>query len=139
VRYYHDAAASTIVNWLQAKKAEAAHDFIENFKHSTDFENIAMKTGQGNPPKGWRTTNLPQFKGYYFEPHTAEVFDWFFDRLKSGDPDAFGAINSFMRARILLNPIKHPINIAAHALIERGYQASCRTVCIAWQRPAPKQ
>lgn len=119
VEYYHDAAASTIVNWLQAKKAEAAHDFIENFKSDPEFKNIAIPTG-GDAPKGWNTTNLPQMKGYYFEPHTAEVFDWFFDRLKSGNPNAFDSINRYMRAMILLNPIKHPLNVGAQWAVEKG-------------------
>jgi len=120
VRYYHDAAASTIVNWLQAKKAEAAHDFLESVKESPDFKEIAVKTDAGNPPSGWRTTNLPQFKGYYFEPHTAEVLDWFADRLKSGSPSAFDSINQYMRMKILLNPIKHPLNVAAQWAVQRG-------------------
>ena len=120
VRYYHDAAASTIVNWLQAKKAEAAFDFMENLKSDPDFSKIAMKSGGENPPKGWRITNLPQMKGYYFEPHTAEVLDWFNDRLKSGNPNAFDSINSYMRMKILLNPIKHPLNVGAQWAIEKG-------------------
>jgi hypothetical protein len=77
LEYYHDAAASTVVNWLQAKRAEAAHDFLEKFKKEPEFREIAMAADAGNPPKGWRTTNLPQMKGYYFEPHTAEALDWF--------------------------------------------------------------
>jgi hypothetical protein len=120
VRYYHDAAASTIVNWLQAKKAEAAYDFAENFKHDPDFSKVAMKTADGNPPKGWRTTNLPQMKGYYLEPHTAEVFDWFHDKLKAGNANAFDQLNAYMRMKILLNPIKHPLNVGAQWAIEKG-------------------
>jgi len=120
VEYYHDAAASTIVNWLQAKKAEAAHDFLEKFKGDPEFKQIAVPTDAGNPPKGWRTTNLPQMKGYYFEPHTAEVLDWFNDRLKSGNPNAFDSINSYMRMKILLNPIKHPLNVGAQWAVQKG-------------------
>jgi hypothetical protein len=107
------------VNWLQAKKAEAAHDFLENLKKDPEFGQFAMKE-PGNPPKGWRTTNLPQMKGYYLEPHTAEVFDWFFDRLKSGNPNAFDSLNSYMRAAILLNPIKHPLNVGSQWAVEKG-------------------
>ena len=120
LEYYHDAAASTIVNWLQAKKAEAAHDLMEKWKAAPSFSEWAMPTDAGNPPKGWRTTNLPQMKGYYVEPHMAEDFDWFFDRLKSGSPNAFDSINAYMRMKILLNPIKHPLNVGAQWAVQKG-------------------
>lgn len=120
VEYYHDAAASTVVNWLQAKKAEAAHDLVETWKNKPEFDQMAMKTDAGNPPKGWRTSNLPQLRGYYLEPHLAEVADWFNDRLKSGSPTAFDSINSYMRAMILLSPWKHDLNVGAQWAVNKG-------------------
>lgn len=120
-RYYHSALASTVASNVQLRAAVRAQRFLNEFKNSPEFQEIAVEQAKvGNAPKGWKTTDLPQFKGYYFEPRTAEVLDWFYDRLRNGDANAYDKIGNLMRVAMLLNPIMHPMNVAASWAVEKG-------------------
>lgn len=118
VRYYHNALASALVSNLQVSKALRGAEFIESFKSSPDFKDIAYKGSK--PPDGWKVTQLPQLRDYYFEPHTAEVLDWYADRLKGRDPSIFDKVGNFLRTSIFFNPLVHIPNITVHWGTERG-------------------
>jgi len=120
VRYHKNALATSVVNFLQLRRAERAYDFLENYKKSADFQEAAHKVGDGAAPSGWRTTDLPQFHGYAFEPHTAEVLDWYAHRLKSEGPGLYTRINEFLRNSIFFNPLIHVPNIGVHWTVEKG-------------------
>src|SRR5207302_2527148 len=95
--YWHNGLASALVSNLQVTKALRGAEFIEAFKSSPEFEEIAQKQGTGNPPAGWRTTQLPQLRDYSFEPHVAEVLDWYADRLRGNDPSIWDKVGQFLR------------------------------------------
>lgn len=122
VRYHHNAAASAIVNYLNMRRAERAFDYIESFKRSPEFSTIAVKSEDSPmPPKDWRPTKLQQFSGYYFEPHTAEVLDWFADRIAAKGPSAWEQVGRFLRTAIFFNPLIHVPNITVHWIVEKGF------------------
>lgn len=120
LKYYHNALASALVSYLQLRKAERGFDFIEAYKNSPEFAQVAQKQGEGNPPDGWKSTDLPQLRGYYFEPHTAEVLDHYAAKLKSEGPNIFDKIGQFLRTSIFFNPLIHTPNIAVHWAVEKG-------------------
>lgn len=120
LEYYHNALASALVSNLQVGKALRGAQFIESFKSSPDFKRIAFKAGAGNPPPGWKLTQLPQLRDYYFEPHTAEVLDWYADRIRGRDPGMFEKVGNFLRTSIFFNPLIHIPNIGVHWAVERG-------------------
>lgn len=120
IEYYHNALASALVSNLQVGKALRGAQFIESFKTSPDFKRIAFKIDSGNPPTGWKLTQLPQLRDYYFEPHTAEVLDWYADRIKGRDPGLFEKVGNFLRTSIFFNPLIHIPNISVHWAVERG-------------------
>lgn len=120
LRYYHNALASSLISNLQVRKALRGAEFINDFKNSDEFSNIAMKIGKGVPPEGWRQTNLPQMRDYYFEPHTAEVLDWYATRIRGQDPNIFDKLGGFLRTSIFFNPLIHTPNIAIHWAAEKG-------------------
>lgn len=117
--YYHSALASSIASNIQLNSAVRAMRFLEAYKASPEFKEIAWK-GTGVPPEGWQPTKLPQFTGYYFEPRTAEVLDDYSDRLRNGQTGVLQSIQSFLRAAYLINPIIHPLNVAASWSLEKG-------------------
>ena len=117
--YYHSALASSIASNIQLNSAVRALRFLEAYKASPEFHEVSWK-GPGNPPKGWKATNLPQFPGYYFEPRTAEVLDDYAQRLQGGDLGILSTVQKFLRAAYLINPIVHPLNVAASAAFEKG-------------------
>lgn len=118
IQYYHNALASALVSNLQVSKALRGAQFIEAFKKSPQFKEIAFKGAK--PPDGWKITQLPQMKDYYFEPHVAEVLDWYADRLRGGDPGIMEKVGNFLRTSIFFNPLIHVPNITVHWLTERG-------------------
>jgi hypothetical protein len=121
IEYYKNAAASTVTNWLELRKAARASDYLEKIKAGPGFSSIGVKpTDPGQIPDGWQSTQLPQLMGYYFEPHVAEVFDRYAKELSAGDPSVLGKINSFLTTSIFLNPIAHLPNLTANWLAEKG-------------------
>ena len=119
-KYYHSALASSIVSNIQLGSAVRAMRFLNDFKASPEFKETAFPQGKGNPPEGWKTTNLPQFTGYFFEPRTAEVLDKYYDRMRQGNIGALDQVGKLMRISMLLNPIMHPMNVAASWAMEKG-------------------
>lgn|GEM_PF-2373189 len=119
-RYYKNATASTVLNFLNLRKAERAFDFLEGYKTSPDFAEVAHKITNGSAPTGWRATDLPQFHGYVFEPHTAEVLDWYAKRMKYEGPNLYRQVGDFLRTAIFFNPLIHIPNIGVHWIVEKG-------------------
>lgn len=120
LRYYHNDFASSLINWLNMRRAEDAFDFLEAFKKSPEFPTIAVNRDDvGNPPEGWKPTKLQQFSQYYFEPHTAEVLDWFADKL-THRPDLYDRISRVLQTSIFYNPLWHSLNVGVHWTVEKG-------------------
>lgn len=117
-----------IVNWAlayqQTLRAYMANNWLEEFKSSPEFNKIAVKEGEAEIPDGWKQTKLPQFRGYYFEPRTAEVFDDFDKRLNNQDRHPllaiYDQINRTILTLTLINPIAHTLNVTANYIPERG-------------------
>jgi hypothetical protein len=124
VRYYHNAAGSTAVNYLTTDKARRAYEFLEEFKGSPEFKEYSHAFDTpGTIPKGWKTTQLPQFRGYFFEPHIAEVLDQYAARISSNHgllSEIYGNINRFLRTSIFFNPLIHVPNLMNHWVVEKG-------------------
>lgn len=120
VRYYKNALASTVLNYLQLRRAERAYDFLESYKRSPEFQEVAAKMNGRSVPAGWRPTELPQFHGYAFEPHTAEVLDWYAKRMRAEGPNLYRQIGNFLRTAIFFNPLIHTPNIGVHWIVEKG-------------------
>jgi hypothetical protein len=120
VRYYQNAAASVAVNYLAMDKARRAYDFLENFKNSPEFAAGSHSINTpGTIPKGWKATQLPQFRGYFFEPHIAEVLDAYAAKA-AHDPSVLEKVGNFLRASIFFNPLIHIPNLLNHWAVEKG-------------------
>jgi broad specificity phosphatase PhoE len=119
VSYYHSAIASALASSIQLGDALDNLHFLEAFKSSPEFKEIAWQ-GSGNPPEGWKPTTMPQFKDYYFEPRTAEVLNKYDARMQSKGPSVMDEVGKFLRISMLLNPIRHPLNVAASWAFEKG-------------------
>lgn len=123
--YHKNLLMNELITYLKLRKANRAVEFLESLKTHPDFTQVSMKLGSGNTPPDWRTTDLPQFRGYAFDPHMADVLDKFHRELKSGgDPGGiYDKVNNFLREAIFFNFLIHPPNIIGHAIVERGVKA----------------
>jgi hypothetical protein len=121
LRYYHSAIGSAVINWLAVEKQFRALQFLKEFTENPEFSKVGLKIDGGRmAPEGWRTTQLPQLRNYYFEPHTAEVLDWYNDRLKAREPGILEKVSNFLVSSIFFNPAVHVPNIAIHFAAEKG-------------------
>jgi 2'-5' RNA ligase len=120
LEYHKNALASVLLSHLQLSKAVDAMRFVNTEMPKLVGEGLGIKRTDGPPPEGFRASNLPQAKGYYWDSHVAEVFDWYNDKLQTTGPSAFDQIGSVMRAMMLLNPLVHPKNILANWTMEQS-------------------
>jgi hypothetical protein len=141
-RYFKQPLVSTAIDYMQTRQALRASHFLDTWKESPDFlykehpdgtvSGIAVKSDAKTIPEGWKTTTAPQFRGYHFEPRTAEVLDDFARTAAKGDPlGAFTGMNLFLRNTIFFNPLMHVPNIMWHAVMRRGISGFSNPVRIA--------
>lgn len=122
LRYYKNAMAVTTLDNLELQRAVNAARFLESFKSRPDFDTVAIKADAGDQiPQGWKQSQIPQFRGYAFEPRTREVLDDLHDKMTNYEPPGyFEKIGDFLQTSILLNPLMHVANMADIWTNERG-------------------
>jgi hypothetical protein len=123
LHYFKNPLLSVLYNNLEMEKVIEAREFVEKWKNNPEFAKFGMKEGTGNPPLGWKTTSLVQFKGYHFEPRVADALNYFDSKMRGGDMgglEYFGALNKLFRDSIFVFPFWHIPNLSWHAFHERG-------------------
>jgi exonuclease VII small subunit len=108
---------------------------LEELKSTREFNDLAVKVNTpeydrllAEDPKGYRETELPQFRGYVFPTRVAEMLNDFHRKAAvDGVAVAYGKINQVMRNAIFFNPLIHIPNIGNHWLVDRGVTP--------WQKP----
>lgn len=122
--YHKNPVLNVMGAYLKLRQIERATDFLEQLKTSPDFKNIGVKFGAGSSiPENWRAVDMPQFRGYAFEPRVADTLDSFYKKMKSGDDpivNTLSAMNGFLRSAIFFNPFIHIPNISVHWAVNRG-------------------
>lgn len=130
--YHKNPYLNVMASYLKMRQINRAMDFIENLKSDPDFTKAPEQGGiavkyENNPnaiPDGWRGVNMPQFRGYAFEPRIADALDNFYKKIQTGSDDplqALTAINKFLRAAIFYNPAMHVPNIGLTWAVDRGF------------------
>ena len=130
LRYHKNSLLNEATTYNNLRRVERATQYLENLKRDPEFNRIAIKIGSQNLPKGYKTTSLPQLRGYAFPDRIAETFDTFYKKSASGLLDsesAYVAVNRVLRNSIFFNPLIHIPNIVNHAFVNRGAQ---------WANPA---
>ncbi len=126
LKYHKNILANKLTTYLQLRDVQRNIEALDLLKNMPEFENFTMKQGTGTPPKGWRTTTVPQFRGLYLHPNFAKNLDYFFGTVPSdtGALDAINksleAVNHAVRTFNLLNPLIHPKNVAYNYTVWRG-------------------
>lgn len=121
LRYHQNAMLSAVTDWLELRRHERALDFLMEFKMQPQFAKIGINPKHvTETPKGWQPTKLQLFRGYYFEPRTAEVLDWYAERMARGEPNMVEKVNGWLTASIFINPLIHTPNLLMHWITEKG-------------------
>lgn len=118
--YYHSALASRLLQFIKLRQVDRANEFLESWKQSPEFEQIAVPVSE-IPPEGWKPTRQINFRNYYFEPRTAEILDDMQGQIDDGKyGNAFATVNRVLVDSIFFNGLAHPINVAVTWLYSRG-------------------
>lgn len=121
ITYHKNILLNELISYTRLKQVARANEFLTSIKESPQFSEFSMKVGEGNTPKGWKPTTLPQFIGYNFDPKIADALDNFAKNVNKGNVLLpLNAINSFLRTSIFFNPFIHMPNIMVHGLVARG-------------------
>ena len=123
VRYHHNAFVSAIDSYMNLRRVERNVQYLENLKDNLDFKKMSYKAGEseGNPPADWKSTVLPQLRGYMFPKRVAEVLDDAWGKRSAFDlGDTYSKINKVMRDSIFFNFLMHVPNESVHFIVERG-------------------
>lgn len=126
VRYYKNAVANSLDNLLRLRRVERNINYLEQLKQDPTFFELGIPPGsQMQIPRGWKTTQLPQLRGWYMDPRIARMLDNFYETGPKGDLGQMMAkANRFLTQAIFLNPISalmgHGLNVATHWFVGRG-------------------
>jgi len=122
VQYYKNAAASTAKNVMQLRAVVRAIHEVERLKQTPEWDAYTIKDRPGaNIPEGWRRSEFPPYRGYYFEPKFANVIDDFWSHRKAALGEALAAINRFTVTSMFYSPVPHALNAGAHWVTARGW------------------
>jgi hypothetical protein len=130
-KYLKDPLVNAVIDNHETKNALEAARMINKWKTSPGFEDVALKIGEGNSPKGWTTTKLPQMQGYFFEPKVAEVLDDIYGSIKD-KVQAVSFINHAFRNMMVAVPLRHNLNEIGFYFSDRGLTSLVNPV--AWKR-----
>lgn len=103
---------------VRTKQALYNTQVLSKWKENPDFEKIAVETSH-SAPKGWKGVDLPQLKGYNFEPHVADTLNSLYGKADTND-DWISQANRQIRNAIVAIPIKHTLNEGVTSLVDRG-------------------
>lgn len=118
-QYMKDPLTSAVIDYHETATALDSAHMIDKWKSSPDFQNIAMKHGEGVPPKNWKTTRLPQMQGYSFEPKVAEVLDDIYGNIRD-KVQAVSLVNHALRNMMVAVPVRHNLNEIGFYFTDRG-------------------
>ena len=121
-RYYKNALANTIDNLIKLRAAARAQYLFNDLKESPQFLTLARRFGGNQPiPEGWRSVQMPTFRGWALEPKFADMVDDFYGGTKSALGDKLTKINQIAVRSLFFTPTPHLLNTFAMWSVARGW------------------
>lgn len=121
VRYYKEPFSVLTAQNLKLKQMLRSAEWLEKFKTTPQFNQIARRFDERNIPPTWKRTELPQLRNFVFEPRTADVLNQFHERSKGQSPNLLTSLNRLlMNAVFFDNPFLHSPNLAGWWMTSRG-------------------
>lgn len=118
-KYYTDPKLNALTNYVESRTGLENARFIESIKTDPRFKDF-VSPPDVTAPKGWKTIQgFDQFRGYRFEPKTAETIKDILNN-SSSEKDALDKVGRFIRQTIVYFPVKHDLNMAAAYAVDRG-------------------
>ena len=120
--YVNDLGAVMLQRSNELTQMVRAHRTIDALKDTAFFKENSVKLKEGEmPPEGWaipkHTDKLPQFRDVAFPKRVADVIS---DYAKVTDPTLLTNLSGVIVKNMMLNPLPHMWNEAAHLYLARG-------------------
>lgn len=143
IRYHHDGLASAVGSNVRLTQVYNNVKFLKDLKKDPEFKKVATN----NPDLAlddWREVGgLDQFRGWKFEPRTANVLEDYMGGRSSVLQENWGKASRLMTASLFWNPFPHIFNVLDHSIVQRGlvsgwanpaaYPRLARTTLEAWK------
>ena len=125
LRYYKNAFGNTIDNLLRLRAAARAQFLFNELKASPEFMTLARQFSGNQPiPEGWRSVDMPTFRGWALNPKFADMVDDFYGGTKSALGDKLTKINQLAVRSLFLTPTAHLLNTFAMWSVARGFDVA---------------
>src|SRR5438309_32714 len=122
-RYYKNALFSSVVDHLETVQIARSNAFLEHLKQDPDFLKLAMPPDLAwQAPKGWTSTEVPQFMGWRMDPRVARAFNAAIPQSRTSS-DILAALRWLSRSAVnigFVNPLIHTPNVAFNWVVDRG-------------------
>ena len=119
VRYHKNAIGIVARQYITERQAARQAAMLEQMKAAMVESGIAVKDGMAPPT--YKPVDLANFRGYSFEPHTAEVLNHFAALQKGNRLPFLGPLNDILtKAMFSVLSVWHDFNIANQWIVERG-------------------
>ena len=119
-RYFKDAEATQYKKIMELEKMARELELIDKMKENKFF-NLAAGPDAEKIPAGWKqitdVDTLPQLRGWSFDPKVAWIIE---DFAKTWDKGLYLRSTDFLIKNMMLVPIPHIFNEAAHLWALRG-------------------
>jgi inorganic pyrophosphatase len=123
MRYHHDAVWSAALANQQLAEIARHMSYIDEIKRDPRFQARATTNGKMAADKAWEHPKLPEFEKYWVDPMLKAIMDDYakpgFDMGRSAD--AARQLSQSITKTIFWNPVIHPLNVAGHWFVGRGW------------------
>lgn len=119
VQYYHDPLLSAVTANMHVSEALNAAQFLEKLKFAPELQQFRAAPNKAFP-EGWRGVDMPQLKGFKFDPKVADVIDDFTLPARSGGFKALNDLSRMTVGSMFWNPLPHSFNVNAFGALEQG-------------------
>lgn len=123
MRYHHDAVMSAALANKDLAEIARHMTYVSEMKNDPRFTARATMNGELGIKNGWEHPKLPELEKYWVDPRLKAVLD---DYAKPGfdagrSVDAARQLSQAITKTIFWNPVIHPLNVAGHWFVGRGW------------------
>lgn len=117
LKYYKSAVGNTEDNIRRLEKTLRNIEFLDDLKSDVQKSGLGIGPETYEHPANYQQVNIPQLRGWSFDPRVAEVLNDIYDR---GGNGMLEDINNFLIKGMFLNPVPHIENVVYDHLVSRG-------------------
>ena len=123
MKYHHDAVLSAALANKDLAEVARHMTYLNEIKNDPRFQARSTTNGKLGNENGWKHPLLPEFEKYWVDPALRAVMD---DYAKPGfgggdSVDYVRGLSQAITKTIFWNPVIHPLNVAGHWFVGRGW------------------